>query len=137
MQSVHHDTNRETNEIGPSGSCWHILRYEETSNAYRVYDVEARQVVITRDVNFNESTVGISVVKPSEEVDDTTSDFDLFEITEDDVHQVDWTAQGSTKKQQRTFHSASSCVRRSKCAGQLLCSSPETSIEYSRIIKSR
>ena len=38
-----------------------FLGYEETSKAYRVYDIEAGQVVITRDVNFDESAFGLSV----------------------------------------------------------------------------
>ena len=55
-----------------------------------MYDVEAGQVVITRDVNFDESTNVLSVDRPSEEVDDATLDFDLLEINEEDVRQVDY-----------------------------------------------
>ena len=36
-----------------------FLGYEEVSKAYRVYDIEAGQVVVSRDVNFDESTFGL------------------------------------------------------------------------------
>jgi len=36
--------------------------YEEPSKAYRAYDIEECQVVITRDVNFDGSVVGGSVI---------------------------------------------------------------------------
>ncbi|EFX60439.1 hypothetical protein DAPPUDRAFT_277496, partial [Daphnia pulex] len=32
--------------------------YEETAKAYRVYDIERRSVVVSRDVNFDEAVVG-------------------------------------------------------------------------------
>ncbi|KAG2759286.1 hypothetical protein Pcac1_g28686 [Phytophthora cactorum] len=35
-----------------------FLGYEEVSKAYRLYDIEAGQVVISRDVNFDESADG-------------------------------------------------------------------------------
>ncbi|KAG2922339.1 hypothetical protein PC117_g16009 [Phytophthora cactorum] len=37
-----------------------FLGYEEVSKAYRLYDIEAGQVVISHDVNFDESTFGLS-----------------------------------------------------------------------------
>ena len=37
-----------------------FLGYEEVSKACRVYDIEAGQVIISRDVNFKESTFGLS-----------------------------------------------------------------------------
>ena len=45
-----------------------FMGYEEVSKAYRVFDIEAEQMVITRDVNFDESTFGFSMRPPSEEV---------------------------------------------------------------------
>ena len=35
-----------------------FMGYEEVSKAYRVYDIEAKKVVISRDVNFDESAFG-------------------------------------------------------------------------------
>ena len=46
---------------GPKARTGIFLGYEETSKAYRVYDIEAGQVVISRDVNFDESAFGLSV----------------------------------------------------------------------------
>ncbi|KAG2767492.1 hypothetical protein Pcac1_g21025 [Phytophthora cactorum] len=37
-----------------------FLGYEEVSKAYRLYDIEAGQAVISRDVNFDESAFGLS-----------------------------------------------------------------------------
>ncbi|KAG3023006.1 hypothetical protein PC121_g24825 [Phytophthora cactorum] len=47
-----------------------FLGYEEVSKAYRLYDIEAGQVVISRDVNFDESTFGLSPTISDEDVDD-------------------------------------------------------------------
>ena len=38
-----------------------FVGYEEVSKAYRVFDIEAGQVIITRDVTFDESTFGSSM----------------------------------------------------------------------------
>ncbi|KAG4238981.1 hypothetical protein PC116_g12984 [Phytophthora cactorum] len=47
-----------------------FLGYEEVSKAYRLYDIEAGQGVISRDVNFDESTFGLSPTISDEDVDD-------------------------------------------------------------------
>ncbi|KAG2876788.1 hypothetical protein PC115_g23527 [Phytophthora cactorum] len=47
-----------------------FLGYEEVSKAYRLYAIEAGQVVISRDVNFDESTFGLSPPISDEDVDD-------------------------------------------------------------------
>ena len=65
-----------------------FMGYEEVSKAYRVFDIEAEQMVITRDANFDESTFGFSMRPPSEEVDDAMLDLNLLEINDDDVRQV-------------------------------------------------
>uniref|UniRef100_A0AAV1VFH3 Retroviral polymerase SH3-like domain-containing protein n=1 Tax=Peronospora matthiolae TaxID=2874970 RepID=A0AAV1VFH3_9STRA len=36
-----------------------FVGYEEVSKSYRVYDIKAGKVVISRDVNFDESTFGL------------------------------------------------------------------------------
>ena len=56
------------------------MGYEEASKAYRVFDMEAGQVVITRDVNFDESAFGLSPTIPDEVVEDAALDFDLLAI---------------------------------------------------------
>ncbi|KAG2987004.1 Retrovirus-related Pol polyprotein from transposon TNT 1-94 [Phytophthora cactorum] len=58
-----------------------FLGYEEVSKAYRLYDIEAGQVVISRDVNFDESTFGLSPPISDEDVDDL--DFDSLDIDTD------------------------------------------------------
>ena len=35
-----------------------FVGYEEVSKAYRVYDIDAQRVVISRDVTFDESSLG-------------------------------------------------------------------------------
>ena len=59
------------------------MGYEEVSKAYRVYDIEADQVVISRDVTFDESTFGFSPALPQEAVDDTALDFDSMNISDE------------------------------------------------------
>uniref|UniRef100_A0AAV1TSR5 Integrase catalytic domain-containing protein n=1 Tax=Peronospora matthiolae TaxID=2874970 RepID=A0AAV1TSR5_9STRA len=57
-----------------------FLGYEEASKAYRVYDIEAGQVVIIRDVNFDEFTFGL--LPPI--TDEDTDGLDLASIELDD-----------------------------------------------------
>ena len=64
------------------------MGYEEVSKAYRVFDIEAGQVVMSRDVNFDESSFGFSMEPSSEEVDDATLDLDLLGINDNDVRQT-------------------------------------------------
>ena len=57
-----------------------FLGYEDRSKAYRVYDIEAGQVVISRDVNFDESSFG----EPSSSDDeDAVPDFESLDINYD------------------------------------------------------
>uniref|UniRef100_A0AAV1TE13 Retroviral polymerase SH3-like domain-containing protein n=1 Tax=Peronospora matthiolae TaxID=2874970 RepID=A0AAV1TE13_9STRA len=46
-----------------------FVGYEEVSKAYRAYDIEAGQVVISRDVNFDESTFGLPPPITDEDAD--------------------------------------------------------------------
>ena len=59
------------------------MGYEEVSKAYRIYDIEEDQVVISRDVTFDESTFGFSPALPHEVVDDTAMDFDSMNISDE------------------------------------------------------
>lgn len=56
------------------------MGYEEVSKAYRAYDTEADQVVISCDVNFDESTFGFSPTLLQQLVDDTALDFESMNI---------------------------------------------------------
>ncbi|KAG3231278.1 hypothetical protein PI124_g23628 [Phytophthora idaei] len=72
-----------------------FLGYEEVSKAYRLYDIEAGQVVISRDVNFDESTFGLSPPISDEDVDDL--DFDSLDIDNDGSRQTEYKQAGKRK----------------------------------------
>ena len=57
--------------------------YEELSKAYRVYDIEAGEVIISCDINFDESAFGRL---PLNTVDDVANDLalDSLDIVDDD-----------------------------------------------------
>ena len=74
-----------------------FMGYEEVSKAYRVFDIEAGQIMITRDVTFDESTFGFSMEPSSEEIDDTMLDLDLLEINDEDIRQVNYKQTGKRK----------------------------------------
>ena len=54
------------------------MGYEEVSKAYRVYDIEAKKVVISRDVNFDESVFGFSSLIDDEVLDNF--DFNTLDL---------------------------------------------------------
>ncbi|POM61253.1 hypothetical protein PHPALM_29758, partial [Phytophthora palmivora] len=61
-----------------------FMGYEERSKAYRVYDIEAGQVVISRDVTFDESTFDdANVVDDDEDVEDAADILEDLEISND------------------------------------------------------
>ncbi|KAJ8527467.1 hypothetical protein ON010_g14797 [Phytophthora cinnamomi] len=60
-----------------------FMGYEERSKAYRVYDIEAGQVVISRDVTFDESSFDDSKTADGEEVNRLTDVFDDMQVSED------------------------------------------------------
>ena len=59
-----------------------IMGYEEASKAYRVYDIEADQVMISRDVIFDESAFRFSPALPQAVVEDTALDFGDLDIND-------------------------------------------------------
>uniref|UniRef100_A0AAV1TJY1 Integrase catalytic domain-containing protein n=1 Tax=Peronospora matthiolae TaxID=2874970 RepID=A0AAV1TJY1_9STRA len=65
-----------------------FMGYEEASKAYRVYYIEAGQVVISRDITFDESTFDFSMDRPSDDDKDAELDLELLAINEDDVRQT-------------------------------------------------
>ncbi|KAE8962877.1 hypothetical protein PR001_g29558 [Phytophthora rubi] len=60
-----------------------FMGYEERSKACRVYDIEAGQVVISRDVTFDESSFGESKAVANEEVDQLTDYFDDMQVPDE------------------------------------------------------
>ncbi|KAH7460339.1 Retrovirus-related Pol polyprotein from transposon TNT 1-94 [Phytophthora ramorum] len=61
-----------------------FLGYEQVSKAYRLYDIEAGQVVVSRDVNFDESAFGLSAHTSDEDVDDAALDLDALDLDDND-----------------------------------------------------
>ncbi|KAG3044906.1 hypothetical protein PI125_g27150 [Phytophthora idaei] len=72
-----------------------FLGYEEVFKAYRLYDIEAGQVVISRDVNFDESTFGLSPPISDEDVDDL--DFASLDIDNDGSRETEYKQAGKRK----------------------------------------
>uniref|UniRef100_A0AAV1TI94 Reverse transcriptase Ty1/copia-type domain-containing protein n=1 Tax=Peronospora matthiolae TaxID=2874970 RepID=A0AAV1TI94_9STRA len=69
--------------------------YEEASKAYRVYDIEAGQVVISRDVNFDESAFGLSPPTTTEDANDI--DFDSLDLDDEAPGQAQYKQTGKRK----------------------------------------
>ena len=47
-----------------------FMGHENVSKAYRVYDVETRQIVISRDVNFDKLSISLSTGHSSHDEED-------------------------------------------------------------------
>ncbi|GMG18284.1 unnamed protein product [Phytophthora fragariaefolia] len=86
-----------------------FLGYEERSKAYRVYDIEAGQVVISRDVTFDESSFNGSKGIDDEDVDGVTDYFDDMQVSDDSGTRV-FTQAG--KRKSRAEHEDRDNVRR-------------------------
>uniref|UniRef100_A0AAV1TGH0 Integrase catalytic domain-containing protein n=1 Tax=Peronospora matthiolae TaxID=2874970 RepID=A0AAV1TGH0_9STRA len=84
-----------------------FMGYEEASKAYRVYDIEAGQVVLTRDITFDESTFDFSMDRPSEEDEDAGLDLNLLAINDEDVRQTIYKQYGKRKSEASTYMSCS------------------------------
>ena len=65
--------------------------------------------MISRDINFDESTVGFPHSRSSEEVEDDAMDFDLIEINKEEVHQKTYKQTGKRKSQGYNRMPRSSC----------------------------
>uniref|UniRef100_A0AAV1ULM2 Reverse transcriptase Ty1/copia-type domain-containing protein n=1 Tax=Peronospora matthiolae TaxID=2874970 RepID=A0AAV1ULM2_9STRA len=72
-----------------------FLGYEEASKEYRVYDIEAGQVVISRDVNFDESAFGLSPPTTAGDADDV--DFDSLDLDDEAPGQAQYKQTGKRK----------------------------------------
>uniref|UniRef100_A0AAV1UAK6 Polyprotein n=1 Tax=Peronospora matthiolae TaxID=2874970 RepID=A0AAV1UAK6_9STRA len=74
-----------------------FLGYEEVSKAYRVYDIEAGQVMISRDVNFNESAFGMSMLISDDDVDGL--DFESIDLDDEEPRPRHFKQTGKRKAQ--------------------------------------
>lgn len=86
-----------------------FMGYEEASKAYRVFDIEAGQVVISRDITFDESVFDFSMNQSSDEADDAALDLDLLAINDDEMRQTVYRHTGKRK-----HHARSSMPRSSR-----------------------
>ena len=72
-----------------------FLGYEEVSRAYHVYDINARQVVISRNVNFDESVLGTGPAFTYEDVEDL--DLESLDLADDDLRPMHFQQAGKRK----------------------------------------
>ena len=76
-----------------------FMGYEEVSKAYRVYDIEAGQVVISRNVTFDESIFGFSTVSASDDDEDVVLELDSLDIGDDNAGPTTYQQTGKRKNQ--------------------------------------
>uniref|UniRef100_K3WYJ4 Integrase catalytic domain-containing protein n=1 Tax=Globisporangium ultimum (strain ATCC 200006 / CBS 805.95 / DAOM BR144) TaxID=431595 RepID=K3WYJ4_GLOUD len=67
-----------------------FMGYEESSKAYRVYDIEGGNVVLTRDVNCDESIMDGAVLYQKSDLSDLIESIDDLKIIEGNVRDVHW-----------------------------------------------
>ena len=88
-----------------------FMGYEEASKAYRVYDIEASKVVISRDITFDESTFDFSVDRSKEDDEGAELDLNILAINDDDVRQAIYKQTGKRKSEATTGMSRSARPR--------------------------
>ena len=75
-----------------------FVGYEEVSKAYRVYDIDAQRVVISRDVTFDESSLGDLSVNIFDDLEEANLDFNALELSDDDsTYTTDFKQTGKRK----------------------------------------
>ena len=57
-----------------------FMGYEESSKAYRVYDIEGAKVVISRDVNFDEAVIGGTILSQNTNMTDILDRLESIDI---------------------------------------------------------
>ena len=82
-----------------------FVGYEEVSKAYRVYDIDAQRVVISRDVTFDESSLGDLSANIFDDLEEANLDFDALEISDDDSsYTMDFKQTGNRKDRSSDFN---------------------------------
>ena len=61
------------------------MEYEEISKANRVYNIEADEVVIYRDLTFDKLTFGLLPTLPQDVIDDAGLNFDSMSINDEPI----------------------------------------------------
>ena len=61
------------------------MEYEEISKANRVYNIEADEVVIYRDLTFDKLTFGLLSTLPQDVIDDAGLNFDSMSINDEPI----------------------------------------------------
>uniref|UniRef100_A0AAV1TGL9 Retroviral polymerase SH3-like domain-containing protein n=1 Tax=Peronospora matthiolae TaxID=2874970 RepID=A0AAV1TGL9_9STRA len=79
----------------PKACAGMFVGYEEVSKAYRVYEIKAVKVVISRDVSFDESTFGLPLLITDEDADDL--DFELLDLNDEEPRLVEYKQTGKRK----------------------------------------
>uniref|UniRef100_A0AAV1UAA9 Integrase catalytic domain-containing protein n=1 Tax=Peronospora matthiolae TaxID=2874970 RepID=A0AAV1UAA9_9STRA len=79
-----------------------FMGYEEALKAYRVYDIEVGQVVISRDITFDESAFDFSMDRSSDDDEDAELDLNLLAVNDDDVRQTTFKQTGKRKSEAST-----------------------------------
>ena len=87
------------------------MGYEEVSKAYRVYDIEAGRVVISRDVTFDEMIIGFSPLRSSDDDEDATLDFSGLDISNDNGGPVQYQQTGKRKDRSSDANSKDAYLR--------------------------
>ena len=62
-----------------------FMEYEEISKANRVYNIEADEVVIYRDLTFDKLTFGLLPTLPQDVIDDAGLNFDSMSINDEPI----------------------------------------------------
>lgn len=81
--------------MGSQSSHWDILELRRSVKTYRAYDFEAGQLVISRDVNFDESAFGLSPPTTDEDADNL--DFGSLELDDEAPTQAQYKRTGKRK----------------------------------------
>uniref|UniRef100_H3GH08 Retroviral polymerase SH3-like domain-containing protein n=1 Tax=Phytophthora ramorum TaxID=164328 RepID=H3GH08_PHYRM len=74
-----------------------FLTNEDVSMAYRLYDIEARLMVVSRDVNFGEATIGLSADPSDENVNDSALELDALDLDDNEQRQTSFKLTGKRK----------------------------------------
>uniref|UniRef100_A0AAV1UX95 Retroviral polymerase SH3-like domain-containing protein n=1 Tax=Peronospora matthiolae TaxID=2874970 RepID=A0AAV1UX95_9STRA len=93
MSDVHTDAKENRLKWDPKDDADMFVGYEEALKSYQVYDVDAGKVVVSRDVNFDESTFGL----PPPITDEGADDLDFKLLNDEEPRQVEYKQTGKRK----------------------------------------